>query len=230
MDRVFMTIPVFRAEKHNTTSHLNEVFQMDIEMGFGDHNDAMDALDAVFKHMLACAKKNCADALKTLGVEVKIPGEIKRYTYSEVVDLLNENEAKINWGEDFSKEQEKKMVELLGDEAFFITAWPTKVRAFYSMPNSENDEVCNAFDFMYRGMEIASGAQRIHQPELLVKQLKARGLNPDDFNFYVNAFRMGAPPHAGWSVGMERLVMKICERENIRECALFPRDRNRLTP
>ncbi|MEW6328718.1 MAG: amino acid--tRNA ligase-related protein, partial [Candidatus Micrarchaeota archaeon] len=81
MDRVFMTIPVFRAEKHHTTSHLNEVFQMDIEIGFADHNDAMDVLDAVFKHILESAKRNCADALKTLNVELKVPREIKRYTY-----------------------------------------------------------------------------------------------------------------------------------------------------
>jgi len=83
---------------------------------------------------------------------------------------------------------------------------------------------------MYRGLEIASGAKRIHLPKLLEEQLRKRGLDPNDFEFYINAFRMGAPPHAGWSIGLERLVMKMCNQENIREAMLFPRDRTRVMP
>ncbi|MEM4389217.1 MAG: aspartate--tRNA(Asn) ligase [Candidatus Micrarchaeia archaeon] len=230
MDKVFMTVPVFRAEPHNTTTHLNEVYQMDIEMGFADHNDAMDVLSDIFIYMLKSVKKNCAADLALLGAEVTVPESVPRYTYSSLVELLQRNGVSIEWGEDFSREHEKKMTELLGEEAYLITDWPTKVRAFYSMPKQDNPEVCNAFDLMYRGLEIASGAQRIHIPELLEKQLRARGLNPANFEFYIRAFRMGAPPHAGWSIGLERLTMKVCGLANIREAALFPRDRNRITP
>jgi aspartyl-tRNA synthetase len=98
------------------------------------------------------------------------------------------------------------------------------------MPQEGSPEKCNAFDLMYKGLEISSGAQRIHKADVLVNALKARGLEPEAFEFYVNAFRLGAPPHAGWSIGLERLTMKLSGRENIREACLFPRDRMRLTP
>jgi len=98
------------------------------------------------------------------------------------------------------------------------------------MPSKEDPKICHAFDLIYRGLEIASGAQRIHQAGKLESELNRRGLTVSDFEFYLNAFRMGAPPHAGWSIGLERLVMKICNLQNIREAMMFPRDRTRLSP
>jgi len=230
MDKVFMTTPVFRAEKHNTTSHLNEITQMDIEMGFADHDDAMDVLSENALFILeSVAEKNKAD-LEKLGKPLQVPKEIPRFTYSQVVDALNAKGYPISWGEDFSKEQEKEMPNALKTDTFIIYEWPTKVRSFYSMPQEDNPEVCNAYDFMFRGSEIASGAQRIHIPDLLVKQLKAKGLRPAAFEYYINAFRFGGIPHAGWSMGVERWVQSLCGLENIREAAMFPRDRHRLTP
>jgi aspartyl-tRNA synthetase len=230
MDKVFMTTPVFRAEKHNTTTHLNELISLDIEMGFADHNDAMDVLEDVIKRVTSDVMEGCQEELKLLEAKLDVPKKIERHTYTDVVELLNKNGNEMAWGADFNREQESKAAELLGEEIFFITEWPTKSRAFYSMPQEKNPKVCNAFDLMYGGLEIASGAQRIHIPHLLVEQLTSRGLDPKEFDFYVNAFRMGAPPHAGWAVGAERLAMKLCNRSNIRECALFPRDRTRITP
>lgn len=230
MDRVFMTSPIFRAEKHNTTSHLNEILQMDIEMGFCDHNDAMDVLAEVALHLIESTNEKCQRELKLLKRELKVPDKVNRHSYSDIVKKLGKAGSPIKWGDDFSKEDEKMMPDVLGEELFIITEWPTDIRAFYSMPSSEDPKICNAYDLVYMGMEIASGAQRIHSPELLVEQLKHRGLNPENFEFYVRAFRMGAPPHAGWSIGLERITMAICGSLNIRECALFPRDRVRLTP
>ena len=230
MDKVFMETPVFRAEKHNTTTHLNELISLDIEMGFADHNDAMDVLEEVMKSVISGVIESCPDELKLLGAKLEVPKKINRHTYTSVVELLNKKGGRMKWGEDFGREHELKAGELLGEELFFITEWPTKSRAFYSMPNEKKPEVCNAFDLMYGGIEIASGAQRIHIPKLLVEQLSSRGLDPREFDFYVNAFRMGAPPHAGWAIGAERLAMKLCNRNNIRECSLFPRDRSRITP
>jgi aspartyl-tRNA synthetase len=199
-------------------------------MGFCDHNDAMEVLETVFLHMLRSVKENCAAQIETLKTEVIVPAKLARHTYTELVELLNKHGVKMEWGEDFSKENEKKIGEFLKEEAFFVTEWPTAIKTFYSMPVKGNEKICNAYDLMYRGLEISSGTQRIHLPDLLIKQLKARGLNPADFEFYVNAFRMGAPPHAGWSIGLDRMTMQVCRAANIRECVLFPRDRHRLTP
>jgi len=98
------------------------------------------------------------------------------------------------------------------------------------MPDEKNPKLCHAFDLLYNGLEICSGTQRVHLPELLIKQLKSKELNPDDFKFYIDFFRYGAPPHAGWSIGLERLTMTITGKSNIREVTMFPRDRNRITP
>ena len=230
MDKVFMTTPVFRAEKHNTLTHLNEVLQMDAEMGFADDNDALDALERTFLDILQVVAIECKEELELLNSPLNVPAKVPRLTYSELVDKLNSADVKMEWGEDFDTAKEAKLAELTGQEAFFITRWPTALRAFYSMPLEENDEICKAYDLEYRGREISSGAQRIHVPALLIEQLKKRGLEPKSFEFYINAFRMGAPPHAGWSIGLERLVMKMCNLHNIREAVMFPRDRTRLTP
>jgi aspartyl-tRNA synthetase len=251
LDRVAMTVPVFRAEKHNTTTHLNEITQMDVEIGFADHNDAMDVLEEVIVHILSSVKNSMANEagrrilpsipnssavrneLKTANAErfeIVIPKKVPRYTYSEMVEKLNAHGFRMRFGEDFSKEAEKKMSDILGEELYFIYDWPTDIRAFYSMPSDKNPKVCHAFDLVYRGLEIASGAQRIHQAAKLEAELKRRGLELNEFEFYLNAFRMGAPPHAGWSIGLERLVMKMCNLSNIREAMLFPRDRTRVHP
>lgn len=158
------------------------------------------------------------------------PKKVGRHTYTELVDLLGENNFRMEWGEDFTKEGEKKVAEILQEDLFLIHEWPTNTRAFYSMPKEGDGRVCKAFDLLYKGLEIASGAQRIHIPEMLEKQLESRGLNPRNFDFYIDAFRVGAPPHAGWSIGLERLTMKVANRENIRECMMFPRDRTRVHP
>jgi aspartyl-tRNA synthetase len=230
MERVFMTPQYFRAEKHNTTAHLNEVTGMDVEIGFSDHHFAMKVLSETFLHILSSIKKNCDEQLKELNIDLFVPDKLNIYTYTEAVDLLNKHGMKFEWGTDFGRDEEKKLFEIIGEEAYIISEYPTKVRAFYSMPNSENPEISNSYDLMYRGVEMASGAQRIHIPELLIKQIKAKGMNPENFAFYINAFKSGAPPHAGWAIGLQRLTMAITRQNNIRECTLFPRDMHRLTP
>ncbi len=229
LDKVFMTTPVFRAEKHSTTTHLNEIIQMDVEIGFATHLDAMNYLETIFLHILNKTSE-MKEELSILNVDLKIPTKLKQYKYDEIIDLLKENNFSIEWGEDLSKEAEKKLDSILDEEAYFIYEWPTITRAFYSMPKKGRDDVCEAFDLMYKGLEISSGAQRIHVPELLEEQLRRRGLDPANFEFYVNAFRYGSPPHAGWSIGLERLTQTITNQSNIRECMLFPRDRHRLHP
>jgi len=231
LGKVFMIVPIWRAEKFNKPTHLNEIRQMDIEMSFvKSEEDAMQVLEKTFVHILKSVKKNKKEELKTLNVGVKIPKlPLKRITYSKAVEALKKRGEKIEWRDDFSKLQEEMLSKIFGD-AFFMKDWPTKAKTFYTMPYQDNPKICHAFDLVYNGLEIASGTQRIHIPDLLIKQIKAFDLKPGDFEYYINVFKYGAPPHAGWSIGLERITMTITGMKNIRECCMFPRDRNRLTP
>lgn len=229
-EKVFSIMPIFRAEKFDTPTHLNEIRQMDMEQAFIDDEEAMDLLEECFIFVLNEVKKNCKEELKILNVELKIPkSPLKRLTYEEVIKILQKNGQKISFGNDFTKGQENLMGKLIGD-AFFIKHWPTEIKAFYAMPDEKNPNICHAYDLIYNGLEICSGTQRIHIPELLTKQIKSKGLDPKDFKFYIDAFRYGAPHHSGWSIGLERFTMQITGKANIREVTMFPRDRNRISP
>ena len=226
IEKVFTITPVWRAEKHNTTRHLNESRQMDIEVAFFDQKEIMKYLEESVKYVVSEVIKNSKEELKILGVKLKIP-KAKYLSYEETVKLL-----KIDFGEDFSPEDEKKLDEKFPDTIVFVHSWPTKLKPFYIMPKDENfkSELSYGFDAIYKGLEISSGGQRIHIPELLEKTLKNKGLNPKNFKSYIDSFRFGAPPHAGWSIGLERLTQVLCGLNNIREAVLFPRDRDRLVP
>jgi len=193
IDKVMITSPVWRAEKHHTTTHLNEVIQMDVEMGFADDKDGMDTLSEVTLSILNKVAE-CKEELDLLKTEINVPNEIKRYTYTEIVDKLNSEGEKIEWGEDFSKEQEKKIYELLGEELFIIHDWTTISRAFYSMPKEDNPKVCKAYDLLYKGLEISSGAQRIHIPELLEEQLKKARFEPTGLQILCGCIQGGSSP------------------------------------
>jgi len=163
--------------------------------------------------------------IKELNVKLNIPQlPLPRIKYEEAVQALN-----LNFGDEIKREHEKALCEKFG-EAIFLTHFPKEHRPFYTMINEEDKRVTNSFDFLYRGLELASGAQRIHIPELLEMRIIENGLDPKDFKDYINAFRFGAPPHAGWAIGLERFTMKVCNLENIREAAMWPRDRYRLSP
>ncbi len=228
LDRVFTITPVYRAEKSNDVYHLNEITQMDIEMAFADHQDAISILIEAVTSIIKEVKAKNAKDLEMLNVNLEVP-ETKVITYDDAIGAMKAKSSSIKFGDDFTREDEKMINEIYGD-AVVVTEYPKSIRAFYSMPNDKNPELSNSFDFIYKGMEISSGAQRIHLPELLIEAIKKKGMDPKPFDFYINAFRCGAPPHAGWSIGLERFAMKITGMDNIRECALFPRDRKRLTP
>jgi len=247
-EKVFTITPIWRAEKFNTPTHLNEVRQMDIEQAFANDEDVMSVLEKVLANMLKEAKEKAPEELELLEREIEIPElPLKRVTYTEAIQMLQDEGESILWGDDFTKTQEKLLTEIVGQEAFFMKDWPGEQKAFYAMPyNVEEDikyleetypdnpdigrRIVRAFDCLYSGIEISSGTMRIHLPELLKERLKFKGLNPDNFEYYVGAFRYGAPPHAGWSIGMERITMTVTGMDNIREACMFPRDRDRLVP
>ena len=230
-EKVFTVTPIWRAEKFNTPTHLNEVRQMDIEQAFVDDEEVMNILEEVLVHMLTEVREHCSVELAILKRDLVIPKvPFRRVTYTEAIGMLQKAGEQITWGDDFTKPQEKKLMELVGEQAFFLKDWPSAQKAFYSMPHSDNPEVVHAFDCIYGGIEVSSGTQRIHIPELLRDRITKKGLHPEKFESYIEAFAYGAPPHAGWSIGLERLTMVVTGRENIRECCMFPRDRERLVP
>jgi len=230
-EKVFMIVPIFRAEKFDQPTHLNEIRQMDVEQAFSDDEKVMDALEDCFFYILESVRKNSKEELDVLNHELKIPKKpLKRLTYTKIIELLQKAGEKIKWGDDFSKTQEKMLPKLVGEDAFFVKDWPAEIKAFYSMPYKDNPKICKAFDLIHNGLEISSGTQRIHIPELLTKQIKDKGLKPENFKYYIDVFRYGAPVHSGWSIGLERITMTIIGKSNIREVTMFPRDRNRISP
>jgi aspartyl-tRNA synthetase len=198
---------------------------MDIELAFANQKKVMEELEGVVKYMVAQVIKKCKRELGDLGVKLKIP-KAKYLSYEEAIKKVGGK-----FGDDFTPEQEKKLCKMYPDTIVFTYSWPLELKPFYIMPkNDKAGKLSEGFDALYKGMEISSGGQRIHIPELLIKRLKAKKLNPKNFENYVDSFRYGAPEHAGWSIGLERFTQALLGLDNIREATMFPRDRDRLTP
>ncbi len=226
-ERVFEIGPIFRAEEHNTTRHLNEAISIDIEMSFTDHNGVMDILERLVVRVYEDVIENCERYLNWLNVKLEVPSlPFERVKYDEVLEIVKD----VPWGEDLPTPALKVLAEELGDVHYFIVDWPTECKPFYAMPYEDRPEICKSFDLMKGALELASGTQRIHKYDMLVESIKSKGLNPESFEFYLEAFRYGMPPHAGWGLGAERFLMSMLNLKNIREATMFPRDRNRLLP
>ncbi len=225
LEKVFCIVPIFRAEKHDTPYHLNEIRSLDIEVAFANDEDVRKYLERFFVYALEKIKEKNEKELKILNVELKIPEiPFPRIKYEEFI-----SELKLEFGSDIKREHEKIFSEKYGDAAFLIN-FPSNLRPFYTALDEKNPKISKSFDFIYKGLELASGAQRINDYNLLLKRIKEFGLNEKDFEYYLNVFKYGAPKHAGWAIGLERATMKICNLENIREATMWPRDRYRLEP
>jgi nondiscriminating aspartyl-tRNA synthetase len=227
-EKVFSTNTIWRAEKHDTSKHINEIRQMDIECSFEDDFGVMKYLEQVVREIVNKVLEKNSKELDVLGLKLKVP-KAKYITYTEAIDVLNKHGFKLKIGDDFEPEAERKLCEIFRDSIVFTYEWPVEMKPFYIWPK-EGKKVSAGFDAVYGGVEISSGGQRVHKPDVLVRQLKSKKLKTKDFDWYVDAFRYGAPEHSGWSIGLERLTMAICKLDNIREGTLFPRDRKRLTP
>ena len=232
LTKVYEITPYFRAEKHHTTRHLNESWAIDLEMGFiSGMEEVMNLLEELVCHILKEIRKRSEEELEILGVEITIPRRpFARLEYSEVLEMLEEEGVHLEWGEDLGDTEERALGKIMknrGYDMYFITHYPWRVKQFYIM---REGELSRSFDLDYRGLEISSGGQREHRYEELVRNIREKGLNPIDFEFYLEAFKYGMPPHGGCGVGVERLLMKMLNIENIRETILFPRDIQRLIP
>jgi nondiscriminating aspartyl-tRNA synthetase len=230
-ERVFEVGPIFRAEEHDTPRHLNEATSIDIEAAYATADDVMEILEELIVRTFAQVKQKCADELRVLGHKLEVPKKpFPRITYDEVIKKLDHAGVKVIWGEDLPTPAAKKLGEIIGG-AYFIVDWPIAIKPFYIHPKKGDPKLSEAFDLMFRELELASGGTRIHQADMLVGQLKEKRLNPQSFESHLVNFKYGAvPPHAGWGLGLDRLTMVLTGAENIRECVLFPRDRQRLTP
>jgi aspartyl-tRNA synthetase len=231
-EKVYEIGPIFRAEEHNTTKHLNEATSIDIEVSFADHLEVMRILEDVIVKAYAYVYRSCPDQLANLEItDFAVPkAPFPRLPYAEAIEIAKRGiEDPIKYGDDISPAAERAIGAEMGGH-YFIVDWPSEIRPYYAMQYENDPSICKAFDLMHPRMELSSGAQREHRHEKLVQQIKQKGLNPESFDFYLKPFRYGMPPHAGWGLGGERLVMTMLGLGNVREAVLFPRDMHRLVP
>ncbi|MDD1661969.1 MAG: aspartate--tRNA(Asn) ligase [Methanomicrobiales archaeon] len=230
-ERVFEIGPIFRAEEHNTTKHLNEATSIDVEVSYADDREVMDLLEDLVVSVYKRVAATCMDPLSWLELKLEVPKKpFPRLAYRDAIEIAaRRTEEPLRFGDDFGATAEKALGEEMGVH-YFIVDWPTAIKPYYAMPREDAPELCRAFDLMHPRMELASGSQRIHQHDLLVHQIRSKGLSADSFEFYLRPFRYGMPPHAGWGLGADRLVMTMLDLANIREAVIFPRDRHRLVP
>jgi len=230
-EKVYEIGPFFRAEEHDTRRHANEFTSVDIEQAFATSEDVMKALEELAHEIVTRVNNICHKELEALRAKPPVPKlPLAKYTYGEILQELKSKGQEVPWGDDIPTPAYRALQELHRNQFYFIVDWPTKTKAFYIKPREDHPELSHGFDFMYEWVEIASGGSRVDRKETLVERLKEKGLNPDAFQDHLKTFDYGMPPHAGWAVGLERLLMALLGIENIREVTLFPRDRYRLTP
>lgn len=229
-EKVFEVGAFFRAEESHTRRHLSEFVSIDIEQAFATSEDVMTLLEKIMFHICSSLNKNCKRELGVLKHKIETPKlPFKRFSYSTILQELKKEGVEIPWGEDIPTPAYRSLGKL-HPHFYFITEWPTKSKPFYIKPQDNNPEISEGFDLMWKWMELASGGTRVHSRETAIRRLKEQGLNPDSFKHHLQAFDYGLPPHAGWATGLERLLMMLTGKHNIREVVLFPRDRTRLTP
>jgi nondiscriminating aspartyl-tRNA synthetase len=234
-ERVYTTGSQFRAEKHATSRHLNEISMLDFEMGFIEsHLDVMNMLKNTLRHIVKLVGEKSAKELAFFNMSLPLaPEEFPIMKLREAQELIKKETGKDCVGEpDLEPEDERWLCEYaareLASDFVFITHYPVSKRPFYTMEDMEDPGNTKSFDLLFRGVEIVSGSQRVHEYDMLVEKIKSKGLDPDKFEFYLQAFKYGIPTHGGIGMGLERLTQKFLGVENVKEAALFPRDINRI--
>lgn len=234
-ERVFEVGPVFRAEPHFTSRHVNEYISLDAEMGFIDsYKEIMDELEDVFWSMMEMVKEDSKDVLKKYGSDVPKKTKIPRIKLSEALEIIEKEFGKKSEALDIDPEGERLICEYVkkekGSDLVFLTHYPTSIRPMYTMPSEKDKLLTNSFDLLFRGVEIATGGQRIHDYDQLKQSISDRGIDPAQFKYYLEIFQYGMPPHGGWGMGSERVTQKILGLKSIKEAVLYPRDVKRIVP
>lgn len=235
-DRVFETAPVFRAEKHNTKRHLNEYTSLDFEMGYIDGFEDVMAMETGFlQYTMELLRREYAKELEILDVELPKTEAIPAVRFDEIKQLVAKKyDRPVKNPFDLEPEEENLISRYAKEEwdadFVFVTHYPSKKRPFYAMDDPADPRYTLSFDLLFRGMEITTGGQRIHDYHMLLEKMAARGMTEEGMEQYLSAFKHGMPPHGGLGIGLERLTMKLVGEDNVREATLFPRDLSRLEP
>ncbi|PIR92800.1 aspartate--tRNA(Asn) ligase [Candidatus Falkowbacteria bacterium CG10_big_fil_rev_8_21_14_0_10_43_10] len=232
--RVYESGPVFRAEPHETARHLNEYTSMDFEMGpISSFTDIMEVETYCLRHILNRLPEICLTELELLKVTLPYIIEIPAIRFSDAIEIITKKHTITDRDDlDATSEQVlcKHVKQEIGSDFVFVTHYPTTKRPVYAMEDPNNPEVTLSFDLLYNGLEITTGGQRIHDYSMQVEKMKRRGLNPEDFESYLQIHKYGMPPHGGLGLGLERLTKQLLGLQSIKEACLFPRTMNRVTP
>ena len=235
-ERVFEVAPVFRAEHHDTSRHLNEYISMDFEMGFIESfEDIMEMETGLLKYIMNLLKTEYKNEVDLLHIDIPEITEIPVLKFMDAKEILMK---KFKYQPTDMKDFDPAEEELLGKYAkkqfnsdfIFITHYPSKKRPFYTMDDPADPEYTLSFDLLFRGLEITSGGQRVHDYNEQVAKMQKLGMNPEEFATYLMLHKYGAPPHGGLGLGLERLTMHLLGAKNVREATMFPRDINRVSP
>ena len=230
LERVYEIASFFRAEKSHTGRHLSEFTSVDIEAAFMDYTDVMGVLESLVVEVYKYISEKCKEEQKALGITIKVPpSPFERITYSEILKELNDEGEKLEFGDDLL-DSHLRIVGKKHPGFFFITDWPMKLKPFYIREKEEEPTISRSFDLQFGYLELSSGGTRLHDPEKIKLRLKEQGLDPTKFENHLQAFDWGMPPHAGWGLGLERLLTTLIGLDNVREVILYPRDPERLTP
>lgn len=235
-ERVYEVAPVFRAEPHATTRHLNEYVSLDLELGFiRDHRDVMALVEELLREMCAAVRERCVPELALLGANVPEVGTIPILGFREAQELILREFGEDCRGEpDLAPQHERWLGEWArrehASDFVFVEGYPTAKRPFYTMPSEADPAVSNSFDLLFRGLELITGGQREHRHDRLLATMAARGVDPAPFAGYLDAFRFGMPPEGGCAFGLERFTAQLVGATNVREVTAFPRDVHRLEP
>jgi len=230
LERVFEIASFYRAEKSHTGRHLSEFTSVDIEAAFMNYTDVMNVLEDLVVDTFKYVFENCKKELEIIGNKtITSDHPFEKITYSQALDELKEKDVKLEFGEDLLDSH----LRILGENHpsfYFLTDWPIKLKPFYITEKQDNVELSESFDLQYGYLELSSGGSRLHNPEKIKSRLKEQNLDPSKFSDHLQAFDWGMPPHAGWGLGLERLLTIILGIDNVREVILYPRDPERLKP
>ena len=230
LERVFEIASFYRAEKSHTGRHLSEFTSVDIESAFMNYTDVMNVLEDLVVDTFKYVSENCKKELEIIGNKTITSNHpFEKITYSQALDELKEKDVKLEFGDDLLDSH----LRILGENHpsfYFLTDWPIKLKPFYITEKQDNVELSESFDLQYGYLELSSGGSRLHNPEKIKARLKEQNLDPSKFSEHLQAFDWGMPPHAGWGLGLERLLTIILGIDNVREVILYPRDPERLKP
>ena len=230
LERVFEISNFYRAENSHTGRHLTEFTSIDIEAAFMDYTDVMDVLEYLVMEVYKFASENCKKEQEVIGYTIEIPSSpFERITYNQCIDELKKEGEKVEFGDDLL-DSHLRIIGKNHPGFYFLIDWPMKLKPFYIREKDEDPTLSRSFDLQYGFLELSSGGTRLHNAEMLKVRLKEQGLDPAQFTHHLKTFDWGMPPHAGWGMGLDRLMTTLIGVDNVREVVLYPRDPDRFSP